>query len=108
MKTTPKIWLFAIAFPLILAGCGGGEDAKASKSREYDIRGKVTAVNPGKSEVRIDHEDIPGMMQAMEMNFQVQEPKALEGIKVGDQVQGRVKKAESGLVLTKLEKRADH
>ena len=69
------------------------------------MRGKVVAVNAAKPAVTLDHEDIPGLMRAMQMEFGVQDPKLLEGIKVGDQVQGRLKKGESGYTLTQLERR---
>jgi protein SCO1/2 len=75
------------------------------EAKDYDVRGKIVAINPAKPAVTLDHEDIPGLMKAMQMEFKVQEPKLLEGIKVGDQVQGRLKKGDTGYVLTHLEKR---
>jgi hypothetical protein len=44
-------------------------------------------------------------MKAMKMEFDVEDAKLLEGINVGDQIQGRLRKGESGYVITRLEKR---
>ena len=86
-----------------LAGCTG---TPTEKAKEYDIKGKVLAVDSKKPAVTLDHEDIPGIMKAMEMEFPVESPKLLEGLRVGDQVQGRLKKAASGeYLITHLEKR---
>lgn len=110
MTTCKTLWLLGIGLSLALAGCngGGGNKEKAAGEKEYDVRGKVMAVDMAKPAVTLDHEDIPGLMKAMRMKFGVEDAKLLEGIKVGDQVQGRLKKGDSGYVLTRLEKRADH
>jgi Cu/Ag efflux protein CusF len=96
--------VIALAVPLAFAGCSGGS-APGSGSADYEIKGKVTALNPDKPAVTLDHEDIPGLMKAMTMEFRVEDAKLLEGLRVGDRVQGRVKKTESGYLITRLEKR---
>jgi protein SCO1/2 len=104
--TTLRSLLAALALPLALAGCSGGStSAPQGGDGGYDLKGKVTALAPAKPAVTLDHEDIPGVMKAMTMEFPVADAKLLEGLKVGDSVQGRLKKTESGLVVTKLEKR---
>ena len=92
---------------LALAGCAGGPLGGHSgpAAVEYEIKGKVVAVDPGKPAVTLDHEDIPGLMKGMEMEFAVSDPKVVEGLKPGDLVQGRLRKGESGFVITQLEKR---
>ena len=107
MKAANVLWLVVLVTPIVLLGCkGNGTGApKAGASNEYDVRGKVVAMNQTKPAVTLDHEDIPGLMKGMQMEFGVEDPKLLEGIKVGDQVQGRLKKGESAYVLTQLEKR---
>jgi Cu/Ag efflux protein CusF len=39
------------------------------------------------------------------MEFSVQDEKLLEGLKAGDSVQGKLKKTETGMSITQLEKR---
>ena len=103
MKTSHWLMLLVLAVPALLAGCAGNQ-SKAPAAKQYPIKGKVVAVNPDKPSVKLDHEDIPGLMKAMEMDFGVENPRLLEGIKAGDQVQGQLKKSESGYVITRLEK----
>jgi protein SCO1/2 len=106
MKRLHMFCLVGLVLSLFLLGCGGGGDtAKTVGDKQYDVRGKVMGLNPDKSALTLDHEDIPGLMKAMEMEFLVEDQKILAGIKVGDQVQGQLKKMESGLVITRLEKR---
>ncbi len=91
-----------VVLALIVAGCnsGGGD-----KEKVYDIKGTVVSLNAEKKTVRLDHEDIPGFMKAMEMDFPVQDSKLLTSLKVGDQVQGRLKAKDSNYVITELQKR---
>jgi len=107
MKTYQALWLVVLALSLLVVGCKGGGEGTSRTGGEklYDVRGKVVAVDPAKPAVTLDHKDIPGLMKAMQMEFAVEDVKLLEGIKVGDRVQGRLKKGESGYVLTQLEKR---
>jgi protein SCO1/2 len=106
--TNPHAYVIAgLSGVLLLAGCSGSatEAPKSSGEKVYDVKGKVVAVNSEKSEVTLDHEDIPGLMRAMKMPFTVSDPKLLQGLQAGDQVQGKVKKDASGYTLTQLEKK---
>lgn len=106
MKTAPWIiWAVVFFGSLALAGCGGNEQ-KSSVEKEHPIKGKVTAVDASKPSVKLDHEEIPDLdMKAMEMDYTVQNSKMLEGIKAGDQVQGRLKMESGKYIITHLEKR---
>lgn len=91
---------------VVLAGCQKAADTPAGKEKEYDIRGKVTAVAPDKTSMTLDHEAIPDLnMKAMEMKYPVSDPKVLEGIAAGDKVSGRLKAKDTNYTITKLEKR---
>jgi protein SCO1/2 len=104
MKTAYGLWLVLGVFALVLAGCH--KDGKPDKEpADYPIKGKVVAVNLDKQTVRIDHEDIPGAMQAMTMDFDVEDRKLLKGLKPGDKVEGRVKKDAGKFIITELKKR---
>ena len=84
-------------------GCARSDRQGAGK--EFDVKGKVVSVDPDKQTVTLDHEDIPGLMKAMRMDFKVEDKKLLDGLKPGDEVRGRLKREESGYTLTRLEKR---
>src|SRR5258708_2262092 len=108
MRTLQCFLMLALIMSLTLAGCGGASNSKKDEAgKAYDIKGKVMAVNPDpeKPTVKLDHEDIPGAMNAMQMEFSVKDPAVIKGIQVGDQVQGKLEKRDSGYVVTQLEKR---
>lgn len=104
-----------LCIPLILgslaiAGCTNSGTTtpagkQASAQKEYPIKGKVVAVDTAKPSVKLDHEDIPGLMKAMQMEFAVENAKVVEGLKAGDQVQGQLKVESGKHTITKLEKR---
>jgi Cu/Ag efflux protein CusF len=103
MKTVHAVQGAAVAVALALAGCS---TTKTQADAEHDIKGKVVAVVPDKPAVTLDHEAIPELnMKAMKMEYPVADRKVLDGLQVGDQVQGRVKKTDSGYLITRLEKR---
>ena len=105
MPMSRRLWTLAIFLPLALAaGCQGSPSGKDAKARSYEIKGKVTAVDLKKPAVTLDHQDIPGLMKAMQMEFRVEDAKLLDGIKPGDEVKGELVKADSGLMITRLEK----
>ena len=97
-------WLPALVL-LSLAGCRGHSDK--SKDRIYDIKGTIVAVDASKPSVKLDHQDIPGLMPAMVMDFDVENAKILEGLKIGDKVQGKLKVDSGRYILTHLEKTSE-
>ena len=96
--------LMFLTFAMICFAVAGCTSSSADKEKVYDIKGKVVALDTEKKKVTLDHEEIPGHMKAMTMPFGVNNAKVLEGIKVGDEVHGKlsVKGAES--VITELMK----
>jgi protein SCO1/2 len=88
---------------LVLFGCQKTAESPAAK--EYDIKGKVVAVDADKKTVTLDHEEIPGVMKAMEMKYPVTDAKVLQGLAPGDQVQGRLEAKGGDYTITRLEKR---
>jgi protein SCO1/2 len=88
---------------LAAGGCGGGE--RTNSAREYEVRGKVVAVTPEEKTVRLDHEEIPGVMKAMTMNFRLEDPEVAKNLSPGDRVRGRIRpRSSGGYVITSLEK----
>jgi Cu/Ag efflux protein CusF len=104
MKIRHGLGLLLLSAPLILAGCGGGQQ-KAAEEQDYPIKGKVLAVHPDKPAVKLDHEDIPGLMKGMEMEFPVDDAKMLEGLQVGDEVEGQLKMKNGKPTIIRLQKK---
>ena len=79
---------------LALGGCvaskGHGE------VRRYDLKGKVVSVERGRGEVVVEHEAIPGLMEAMTMPFALKDRDALEVVGPGDRLQATLVVADDG------------
>src|SRR5437870_1732067 len=101
MKTMRWLVVLAVTLPLLLVGCKG-EEPKTTEARQYPVKGKVLALDAKKPSVKLDHEDIPGLMQAMQMTFDVADAKLLDGLKEGDEVQGQLKVEAGKYVITEL------
>lgn len=61
---------------LVAAACAEDVAPKATATSEkgeklYTIRGTVLSRNPGDNSLNLDHEAIPGFMQAMQMEYVV-------------------------------------
>lgn len=71
------------------AGChrASGPDAQPaanSSFKTYTLRGKVVSTNPATGEVTVNHEAIPGFMEAMTMPYKLKSPNILSELHPGD------------------------
>jgi Cu/Ag efflux protein CusF len=105
MRHTTFWLLLTVLSSIFLVGCSGETARKEASTKRYEIKGKVVSVDPKKPAIKLDHEDIPGLMKAMEMEFDVEDAKVLNGIKPGDQIEGELVKEKSRYLITRLEKR---
>jgi protein SCO1/2 len=70
---------WVLAFATGIVACG-------SDAQRYEARGVVYDVNSEFEQILIEHEDIPGLMPAMTMNFDVADPQLLETLDTGDRI----------------------
>ena len=56
------------------------------KDGNYPAKGKVTKINNELGSLELDHEEIPGLMPKMIMEFFVKDKALLNGLAVGDEV----------------------
>jgi Cu/Ag efflux protein CusF len=70
----------------------------------WTVRGIVRSVIPKLGAIFLTHEAMPGLMEAMTMGFEVEDPKLLEGLTPGDPVRFTVRKDGERLVLVTIEK----
>jgi protein SCO1/2 len=59
------------------------EDAAAGPVNRYPLRGVVLSVDPARKTASIRHEEIPGFMEAMTMDFPVKNPGDLAKLTAG-------------------------
>jgi len=69
----------------LAAGCE--VDRHSERLHSYKVRGVVEAVSPGDGQAVVQHEEIPGLMPAMSMNFDVPNPALLEKLAPGQQIE---------------------
>ena len=76
-----------MAFTVLAGACSWGDQPPKNEKR-YPIKGAVVAVNQQERTATIKHEDIPGYMQGMTMEFKVKNTADLQTMKPGDQITG--------------------
>jgi Cu/Ag efflux protein CusF len=79
-------------------------EAARPNPQSWTVRGIIRSVVPKLGAVFLTHEAMPGLMDAMTMGFEVEEPKMLDGLVPGDPVRFTVRKDGDRLVLVTIEK----
>lgn len=74
-----------ILFVLAASQCGG---TKSENEKRYPITGKVIALNKTEKTATINHDEIPGYMEPMTMEFKVKNDADLDKMKPGDRISG--------------------
>lgn len=85
---------------VLACSCGDAE-------RTYDVRGVVESVRAEDRQLIISHEDVPGLMPAMTMNFDVADPSLLEGVSAGDAIRFELLFTGRAYVVRALERVGD-
>lgn len=87
-----------------VAATGQGGTARPSIAGRWPAQGVVRVVAPEMNRIFIEHRDIPGLMEAMTMAFEPEDPKMLNGLAPGDQVHFTLQKKGERLMLVTIEK----
>jgi len=74
---------------VLLAGCHSGSTAGTGQTasqnfKVYKLHGKVVSTDAAKGEVTLNHEAIPGFMEAMTMPYKLKDPSILGELHPGD------------------------
>jgi Cu/Ag efflux protein CusF len=86
------------ANPSAPAAANPSAPAAAPEIKRYALRGVVVAVDADKSALRVKHEEIPGFMRAMTMQFKVDAP-TLAAAKIGATLTGQMSRQGKDWVL---------
>ena len=79
--------------------------AAAVQSNSYKAVGIVKGLNPKLPAIEIDHEDISGLMPAMQMEFPVTDVALLNGLAVNDRIDFSVESGASEMRVTAIKKK---
>jgi protein SCO1/2 len=92
-----RVALPAAALCAALSACGRSPEPAATtaaqsqpETKRYQLTGKVVAVDRTGKRLTVDHEAIPGFMDAMTMSYPVKAEKELEGLSPGDRITATV------------------
>jgi protein SCO1 len=86
MKSTTLKYLRVICALLSLAAAVNSASADDQAFQSYSARGVVEQIAADRRQVTIHHQDIPGYMMEMTMDFPVKDTNELNGVSVGDKI----------------------
>ncbi len=89
LKTFSTIVLLLLSFLLagLFASCTSKPPAASPGAKRYEIKGKVVSADRPNKKVTIDHQEIPGYMEAMTMAFTLPDDWAYEHLAPGADIQ---------------------
>lgn len=77
---------------LIASGCRSKQSSPSANSastanaKVYPLRGTVVSTDPSKGEITVDHQAIPGFMEAMTMPYKLKNPSIISELHPGDRI----------------------
>jgi Cu/Ag efflux protein CusF len=74
------------------------------KDGNYDGKGEVTKINMESGSIELRHEDMPGLMPPMQMEFFVRDKALQKGLAVGDKVDFVVEYKHPTEIITSIKK----
>jgi len=79
--------------------------AAAVQTNSYQGVGTVKALNPNQPAIEIDHEEIVGLMPAMQMEFPVTESALLNGLAVNDLIDFTIENSTGEMKIIAINKK---
>ena len=93
------IYFLTLGLALFLSAC-----TKTPEAKHYALHGKIVAIDKLGHELIIDHDAIPGFMEAMTMAYPVADNAMLEQVTPGDEIRAQIKvDASEHVAIEKLE-----
>lgn len=83
-----KLVLF-LCTTLALAGCRqqtSADKVAAMPQQSFHMRGKIVDTDPARGEITVDHQAIPGFMDAMTMPYKLAQPETISEMHKGDMI----------------------
>ena len=97
-----------LAAALVLFACSESESKPKPLSEPdeklYTLKGKIVSRDAGDNTLRVDHDAIPGYMEAMAMDYSVRGAKVTELPENGTRVEARLHVTDTAYWLTEVKK----
>lgn len=74
---------------LCLMACGDGEDKGQTEKipvKTYEVRGEFLGPRFKGAAMKVRHEEIPGLMKSMAMDFKLKNPEEIKNLSPGDKI----------------------
>ncbi len=75
-----------LSLSLFAAGCRKSGPAAPATQKSFPVKGRIVATDPATGEVTLDHEAIPGYMEAMIMPYKLAQPDTIGEFHPGDRI----------------------
>jgi Cu/Ag efflux protein CusF len=85
---------------LVLVGCA----APKAPAKEFPMRGEIMGLDAGGHVATIKHENIPGLMGAMTMGYQVKDPAEFSKLSVGEPITATVYQTSDDMWIGNIQK----
>jgi protein SCO1 len=83
-----------ILVAVLMAGCkqpsGDAPSAAAGEVKTFSIHGKIVSVDAAKGSVLLDHEAVPGFMEAMTMTYKLKDKTVVSELHPGDRITAKL------------------
>ncbi|MGH9948948.1 MAG: SCO family protein [Pyrinomonadaceae bacterium] len=89
MKYALLMMIAAFAFSSCQSG-GAANSNSPSTAKRYTLKGKIVSVDKVAKKAKIDHEDIPGFMEAMTMDFPIHEDWVWDELQPGAEIRAEL------------------
>jgi protein SCO1/2 len=91
----PRLVTSSLLALFVLAGCHSGQKASTPSAanqniKVYKLRGKVVSTNATKGEATLNHEAIPGFMDAMTMPYKLKDASVASELHPGDRITAKL------------------
>lgn len=94
-RLVPALGLLVLLTPWSCAkrstNAAGKPAAASAEAKRYSLRGIIRGVDREKREITVDHENVPGFMEAMTMSFPVRDdPQVFDILNEGDRIEAKL------------------
>jgi protein SCO1/2 len=85
LRNTGRLVL-VLAITFGIAGCSHSAETPQAAKKKYPVVGKVVASDRARNRITVQHQEIPGFMDAMTMSYDVKDPKEMKDLEPGDEI----------------------
>ena len=71
-------------------GAAGASNTASGEVKTFPIRGKIVSVDAAKGSVLLDHEAVPGFMEAMTMSYKLKDASVMSELHPGDRIAAKL------------------